>query len=28
MAGEVFIYIGLQLPDSSPAPKKAGEVFI
>src|SRR6218665_2863634 len=28
MAGEIFIYIGLQLPDSSPAPKKAGEVFI
>src|SRR6218665_3756848 len=28
MAGEIFLYIGLQLPDSSPAPKKAGEVFI
>src|SRR6218665_1596260 len=28
MAGEIFIYIGLQLPDSSPAPKKAGEVII
>src|SRR6218665_3359954 len=28
MAGEVFTYIGLQLPDSSPAPKKAGEVFM
>src|SRR6218665_1054655 len=28
MAGEVVTYIGLQLPDSSPAPKRAGEVFI
>src|SRR6218665_2174133 len=28
MAREVFTYIGLQLPDTSPAPKRAGEVFI
>src|SRR6218665_2558756 len=28
MAGEVFTCIGLQLPDTSPAPKRAGEVFI
>jgi len=28
MAGEVFTHIGLHLPDTSPAPKRAGEVFI
>src|SRR6218665_3826953 len=28
MSGEVFTHIDLQLPDSSPAPKRAGEVFI